>query len=93
MYELPSYSRSYNGTAYVVDDREIRVLFPLGANRPNWLRVPLSFIISESRGLVPQGVKQRVPQTNSSPSSSEILECWSYTSTPPHVLMALCLIN
>jgi hypothetical protein len=80
MYELPRYSQSiaiissYNGTAYVLDDRGIEVLFPVGANRPEWPRVRLNFIISEPRGLVPQDTKQLDPQTDSSPSSAEVLE-------------------
>jgi hypothetical protein len=45
-------------------------------------------------GILPPAVKRPgLEADNSPPSSVEIKNTWSYTSTPPYVFMAWCLIQ
>jgi hypothetical protein len=45
-------------------------------------------------GSFPRGVKQQGREADHSPpTSAEVKKTWIYTSTPPHVFMALCLVK
>jgi hypothetical protein len=57
----------------------------MGPTQPPIQRIP---------GSVSQGVKQQGHAADHSPpSSTKINNMWSYTSTPPYVFMAWCLIK
>jgi len=62
---------------------------------PDRIWVPPSLLSNEYRGLLPGGwVKRLRRETDKSPPSSvEVKNVRSYTSTPPYVLMAWCLVN
>jgi hypothetical protein len=50
--------------------------------------------IQKVLGGVSPGVKRQGREADNSPSTSvEVKKTWIYTSTPPYVFMAYCLIN
>jgi hypothetical protein len=89
-------SRSlFKGVGYGLDDRSSRVPFPAGAgNFSLHHRVqngsgshPASYPM-RTRGSFPGGEADHSP-----PSSAEVKNAWSYTSTTQYVFMAWCLVT
>jgi hypothetical protein len=76
-------------TGYELDDRGVGVRVPVGSRifsfqcRPDRLWGPPS--------LLSNGYQRRFP--HSPPTSTEIKKTWIYTSIPPYVFMAYCLIS
>jgi hypothetical protein len=55
---------------------------------------PVSCKMSTGKGAVSSEVKQPGREADHSPSfSAEVKNVWSYTSTPPYVSMAWCLLK
>jgi hypothetical protein len=82
-----------------MDDRRVRVRVPVGfknfhfsiSSKPALGSTQPS--IPWVRGLSPR-VKQQGREADHSPrTSAEVKKMWIYTSTPPHVLMAQCLVK
>jgi hypothetical protein len=84
---------------YGPDDRGSRVRFPVGAGNFSLHRRvqngsgahPASYPMG-TRGSFPEVKRQRPEADHSPPPSAEINE-WSYTSIPPYVFMAWCLVK
>jgi hypothetical protein len=84
---------------YGLDDQGSRVRFPAGAENFSLRRVrngsgahPVSYPMC-TRCFFP-GVKRREREADHSPpSSNEVKNAWSHTSTPPYVFMAWCSVK
>jgi hypothetical protein len=85
---------------YGLDDRGSRVRFPAGAgNFSLHHRVqsgsgahPASYPMG-TRGSFPGGKAAGCEGDHSPPSSAEVKNAWSYTSTSPYVFIAWCLVK
>jgi hypothetical protein len=85
---------------YRLDDLGYRVRFPVGAgNFSLHHRVqngsgdhPASYPVG-TRGSFPGGKRPGREADHSPPSSAEVKNAWSYTSTPQYVFMAWCLVK
>jgi hypothetical protein len=82
---------------YGLDDRGSRVRCPEGAenfslyHRVQW-GPPTSYPMGT--GALSLGMKRPGREADDSPpSSAEIKNAWSYTSTPPYVFMAWCVVK
>jgi hypothetical protein len=87
-------------TGYGLEDRGSRVRLPAGAGNFSLLhRVqngsgahPASYLMS-TRGSFPGSKVAGREVDYSPPSSAEVENAWSYTSTPQYVFMAWCLVK
>jgi hypothetical protein len=77
-------------TGYGLDDRGVGVRVPV------WPRIFSSALGSTQwvPGALSQRVKRQVREADRSPpATAEVKKMWIYTSTPPYVFMAWCLIS
>jgi hypothetical protein len=85
---------------YGLDDRSSRVRFLVGAGnfslhhrvRNGSEAHPVSYPIG-TRGCCLGGESAGCEADHSPPSSAEVKNVWSYTSTPQYVFMAWCLVK
>jgi hypothetical protein len=65
-----------------------------GPSRPGQHWCPPTLLSSGYRGALTPGIKQKGREADHSPASSDkVKNAWSYTSTPPNVYIAWCLIK
>jgi hypothetical protein len=87
----------------VLDDRGSRVRFPAGGGVGNFSLhhhcvqngsgAHPAFYPMGTRGSFPGGKRPWREADYSPPSSAEVKNAWSYTSTPQYVFMAWCLVK
>jgi hypothetical protein len=87
-------------TGYGLHDRGLGVRVPVGSRifssprSPDLLWGPPSLLSNGHRGALSPGVQRQGREADHSPpASAEVKKTWIYTSTPPYVFMAQCLIS
>jgi hypothetical protein len=76
-------------TGYGLDDQGMGVRVPVGA------RILTSSCRSDQPPIqwVPGALLPGVKADHSPPTTAEVKKMWAYTSTPPYVFVAYCLIS
>jgi hypothetical protein len=73
------------------DEGQVSIPFPLRPDKP-W--GPPSLLFNGHQGYLPSGVKRPGREADHSPpSSAEVKNAWSYTSTPTYVLTTWYLVK
>jgi hypothetical protein len=93
-------AQSVQRLCYGLDYRDSRVRFPAGTGDFSLHHLvqngsgahPASYPIGTG-GCFPEGRVQGREADPSPPSSTEVKNAWSYTSTPQHVFMMWCLVK
>jgi hypothetical protein len=82
-------------TGYQLNDRGVRVRFPVGSrifsspSRPDLFWGPSNLLSNGYWGLFTRGLKRpECEADHSPPSRAEVKRMWIYTSTPPYAFMA-----